>query len=462
MTDKTIEDGEGFAGAFQPSQYYTPPRDPAVLAKLAKFQDLKLGLIIHWGPYSQWGIDASWSLCPEQYEWNKRPGVHADEDDRTYQKSYEALKSTFNPVRFNAEKWADIAADAGARYVVFTTKHHDGFCMWDTQQTDYKITSADCPFHADPRADIVKEVFDAFRQKNFWIGAYFSKPDWNTPYYWNPDYPLKDRNHNYDIDEHPELWNKFKNLTQSQINELMTGYGAIDVLWLDGGQVRSGNKQDIDMPGIAATARRAQPGLIVVDRVAGGGYEDYLTPEGTHAMPSHYLPDPWEACMTLGDAWAYTPHSRYHTVAEIIHYLIRAVARNGNLLLGIGPDAAGEFSPIAVERLRGIGEWLRINGEAIYGTRPIPPYEDGCCAFTCKPDGTRYAIIIDENAIGLPASVTLPASIAEGVDVTMLGAGCALAMKRDPSGTFTIEFPEKLQLTAPAQPAWVLKLKPSR
>ncbi len=146
---------------------YIKPTDTLVLQKLSWWNDIKFGLLMHWGAYSQWGIVESWSLCPEDENWCKRKIP----DYTEYVKRYEALKYSFNPVRFNPEKWAAAARDAGMRYVVFTTKHHDGFCMFDTKQTNYKITDKECPFSVNKRADVTKEIFNAFRNENFGIGA---------------------------------------------------------------------------------------------------------------------------------------------------------------------------------------------------------------------------------------------------------------------------------------------------
>ena len=132
------------------------------------------------------------------------------------------------------------------KYVVFTTKHHDGFCMFDTHLTDYRITAPDVPFHTNARSNVVLEVFNAFRREHFLIGAYFSKADWHCPDYWDPAHPAHTRNPNYDTRAQPEKWDRFVRFTHGQIEELMTGYGPIDILWLDAGQVRPPD-QDIRM-----------------------------------------------------------------------------------------------------------------------------------------------------------------------------------------------------------------------
>lgn len=203
--------------------------DPLVLKNLEEWQDLKFGFMMHWGPYSQWGVVESWSLCSEDEPWCRRNMDNYVE----YVKAYEKLKGTFNPVKFNPESWAKLAKESGMKYLVFTTKHHDGFCMFDTKLTDYRITGAGCPFSTHPKANITKELFEAFRKEGFKVGAYFSKPDWHCEYYWWPYFSTPDRNVNYDPAKYPERWQKYKDYTYGQIEELMSGYGKVDILWLE-------------------------------------------------------------------------------------------------------------------------------------------------------------------------------------------------------------------------------------
>jgi alpha-L-fucosidase len=189
-------------------QKYVPETDPLVLEKLEQWQDMKFGLLMHWGAYSQWGIVESWSICPEDYGWcDRRKGENPD-NYFEYVKEYKNLKTTFNPVDFNPEKWAKAAKNAGMKYVIFTTKHHDGFSMFDTKQTDYKVTDQGCAFHSNPKSNITKEIFDAFRAEGMWAGAYFSKPDWHNDNYWDPYFPPRDRNVNYDPELYPEKFQK--------------------------------------------------------------------------------------------------------------------------------------------------------------------------------------------------------------------------------------------------------------
>ncbi|MBE0592159.1 MAG: alpha-L-fucosidase, partial [Gemmatimonadales bacterium] len=361
---------------------YVAETDPLVRQKLERWQDLKLGLLMHWGPYSQWGIVESWSLCSEDEPWCTR----SMDDYGEYKKAYGALQTTFNPTRFDPARWARAAQDAGMKYVVFTTKHHDGFSMFDTKLTDYRITSPATPFSADPRADVTKGIFDAFRAQGFMIGAYFSKPDWHSPDYWWPYFATPDRNPNYDIAKYPERWARFVEFTHGQIDELMSGYGPVDILWLDGGWVQVMTdaeirermnrpayrfmrlqSQDIDMPRLVAEARAKQPGLIVVDRAVPGPYQNYLTPEAR--VPDQAILDPWEVPMPMATSWSYVPNDTYKSPRQLVQMLIDVVAKGGNLLLNIGPGPDGTWHEAAYDRLAALGAWLRVTGQAIYATR---------------------------------------------------------------------------------------------
>ncbi len=426
---------------------YVAPTDTAVLRKISWWQDQKFGLLMHWGTYSQWGIVESWSLCPEDEGWTQRRGPYAS-DYFTYKKAYEGLISTFNPVGFDPTRWAAAAHAAGMRYVVFTTKHHDGFCMFDTHQTSYSIMNS--PFHRN----VALEVFNAFRAQGFGIGAYFSKPDWHSDDYWWSYFPPKDRNVNYDIAKYPARWQAFKDYTYAQIQELMSGYGHMDILWLDGGWVSPQNHQDIDMPRIAAMARGLQPGLIVVDRAVGGPYENYRTPE--QQIPDHPLSYPWETCMTMGGSWSYVPGDHYKPASSLVHMLIRIVAWGGNFLLNIGPGPSGDFDPVAYERLGEIGRWMNICGSAIYGSRMIAPYGHDRVFYTRSADSTKayvfYLSSESDTSVRLPATIPLTGfTLPSRSKVKLLGfgrripfEGSTLLIPRDlvdkPAGDYAVVF----------------------
>lgn len=390
--------------------------------RLQWFMDMKFGLFIHWGVYCQWNCIESWPLV-EADEWGRPDDlecwIERDRDLDRFRRDYWALNRTFNPTEFDPSVWATAAAAAGMKYVTFTTKHHDGFSMFDTAQTDYRVTHPDCPFHNDPRADIAKEVFNTFRQNDFAVSAYFSKSDWHHPAYWDPTRPMPDRHPNYDTHAEPERWAQFVEFAHGQIEELMTGYGKIDVLWLDGGQVRPPD-QDLQMAEMAAMARRHQPGLIIADRTVGGPYENILTPEQT--VPDKPLGHPWESCMTMGTGWSYRANDTYKPTRQLIYTLVDIVAKGGNLLLNIGPSPAGTFAPDALARLEEIGRWMEVNAEAIHGTREIAPYVEGNVRYTQK-EGAAYAIVLAAEGETAPTSTVSLAGLTPpaGAEVSMLG-----------------------------------------
>ena len=433
-----------------------PETDPQVLAKLERFQDWKFGFFMHWGIYSQWGCIESWPLV-EVHDWGRPDDLAAwtsrGKDFARFSRDYRALNQTFNPQKFDPAKWAAAARDAGMKYAVFTTKHHDGFCLFDTRQTDYRTTHPSCPFHTNPQADIAKAVFEAFRVQGFRIGAYYSKSDWHHPDYWAPEWPHKDRNVNYDTAKYPERWARFVGFTHRIVEELMTGYGPIDLLWLDGGQVRP-PKQDIDMPRLAAMARKNQPGLIMVDRGARTRYENYRTPE--QKVPAQPPPYVWETCMTMGEQWSYKPNDKYKSTRELVHLLVDIVAKGGNFLLNVGPDADGKLPAPALERMEQIGRWMKVNGEAIYGTRAVPPYKQGRVCLTKKGDALYAILLAEENETRPPASFTIPA-VRGASAVRMLG--CADAPTAVPSGVgLVISVPAAARAQPPCEHAWAFEI----
>lgn len=452
---------------------YHWPNDSLVSKKLTQWQDWKFGIIIHWGPYSQWGVVESWSLCPEDEDWCIRRGPYAA-NYFEYKKAYENIRSEFNPVQFNPQKWAAAAKQAGMKYVVFTTKHHDGFCMYDSKYTDYKITDKGSIFSKNPKSNIAKEVFSAFRNQGLGIGAYFSKPDWHSENYWWPYFPPLDRNVNYDPAKYPERWKNFQQYTYNQLEELTQDYGKMDILWLDGGQVRPesslteetktwlGKKrwiQDVNMPRIAEMARKNQPGILMVDRSVHGDFENYRTPE--QQIPTTVPDYPWESCITLGDNWYSTgPKEKYKSVNWAIHTLVEIVAKGGNLLLGIGPDKSGDLVPEVYDRLKGIGAWMDINNEGIYATVPYSTNQSAKWRFTkSKKENKVYAFYLaDEKEELMPKEIILPVLKPKSKsEIHLLGYDKPLSWKQGKENIVVV-IPVAAATKLKGQPAWTFRV----
>ena len=396
------------------SDGYQWPTDPAVLAQLDHWQDLKFGVLMHWGLYSVPGIVESWNICNE--DWIVRPKGTTYEG---YKQWYWGLSKEFNPVDFNPEQWARVFKDAGMKYMIFTTKHHDGFCLFDSKYTDFSIAKAG-PFKSNPKADAAKYVFDAFRAEDFMIGAYFSKPDWHCEWFWNPYYATPRRGINYKVDMHPDWWQNYVTFTQNQLRELTGGrYGRIDILWLDGGWIAG---EQVGLGDILVDARKVSPGLISVDRTIKGPNENYQTPE--RSIPDRQIGHPWESCITLGNDWGWTPRRHYKTARRVIDILAEIVAKGGCFVLGVGPTPEGIIEPQAEVILQEIGEWLGRCGEAIYNTRITKEYNCGKTWFSASKDGkTCYAVYALEDGETVPATLEWSGNLPKGGKVTILNNG---------------------------------------
>ena len=411
----------GLAAAAQENSFvhkqadgYQWPTDPAVLEKLDAWQDLKFGVLMHWGLYAVPGIVESWQICNE--DWITRPEGSTYEG---YKQWYWGLSKEFNPVDFNPEQWAQVFKDAGMKYMIFTTKHHDGFCLYDSAYTDFSIAKAG-PFAGNPRADAAKYVFEAFREAGLWTGAYFSKPDWHCNWFWNPYYATPNRRINYKKDQHPDWWEKYVTFTKNQLSEITGGrFGQLDILWLDGGWI-TGDEVGINV--VLPEARKVSPGLICVDRTIQGPNENYQTPE--RSIPDRQIAHPWESCITLGNDWGWTPRRNYKTARKVIDILAEIVAKGGCFVLGVGPTPEGIIEPQAEVILQEIGEWLGRCGEAIYNTRITRAYNDGKLWFNQSKDGkTGYAVYALPDGEDLPATLEWTGNLPAKGKVTLLNNG---------------------------------------
>ncbi len=431
---------------------YIAPTDPLILERLEWFRDQKLALMMHFGPYSQMAAECSWCLSEED-SW-ARGEVDWEDDLETFRKQYWDLNKSFNPVRLQPDKIAQFAADNGFKYLIFTTKHHDGFCMFETEYSDYKVTAPDCPFHTHKYANVTKAMFDAFREKGLGIAAYFSKPDWHCPWYWaeGMEKPVgKNRRPTYKPEEHPEIWEAFTQYTHNQLMELVENYGKLDILWLDGGTVRPSNGYDIRLSELVEKARKVQPWLITADRTAATENENYITPE--QAIPDRVIHVPWESCITVGKRWIYRYNDNYKSSRTLVRMLIEVVSRGGNLAINIGPQADGRLPLEAVKEVEGLGGWLKVNGEAIYGTRALETAQIEGVMYTKKGDAL-YALmpLNEEETLGKTLLIPTDREIKE---VICLDGSISLPFEKTDKGVKTT-LPDEMVGTCPYAVAFKL------
>jgi alpha-L-fucosidase len=318
------------------------------------FKGLGLGVFIHWGHAATRGWELSWQMTG---------GVtlQKPELEPVGCEEYFANAKTFDPDRFDPAAWAELAWRAGARYMVFTAKHHDGFAMFDTDLSDYSVTKA-APFGRDVTAEIV----DAFRARGLRVGLYFSIVDWHHPDY--PRYTDETINKPYVIGSYPkapEKWERYRAFMLGQLTELLTGYGPIDIVWLDGEFEHT--EAEWRFGEIRELVRTHQPAALVNDRCIGHG--DFTTPE--QQLPVIAPDRPWEACLTMNSTWGYVPWDQtWKSPATIVHTAIEAVSMGGNLLLNLAPRGDGSLPPETVERLEALAGWYAENGASVRGVEP--------------------------------------------------------------------------------------------
>ena len=330
--------------------------------RLAWWRQARFGMFIHWGPVSLKGTEIGWSRGDQ---------VPVDEYDRLYQR--------FNPTNFNADAWARLAKDTGMKYLILTTKHHDGFCLWDTAFTDYNIMNT--PFHRD----VVKELAAACKRQGIVFGAYHSILDWR-----HPDYPLgspggKSQKPQPNMDRYYEY-------LRNQVAELIQQYGPLGVLWFDGEWESPWNHERAK--DLNACLRLLQPSLIINNRIdkgrqdmagttlAGDFLGDYDTPE--QRIGVFQKNRPWESCITLCQQWSWKPNDTMKSVQECLRTLIACAGGDGNLLLNVGPMPDGRIEPRQEARLREVGQWMQQFGPTVYGTRGGPYKPGPWGASTCR------------------------------------------------------------------------------
>jgi len=330
-----------------------PPQPAPTAGDTSWFTQDRFGLFIHWGIYA----------LPARHEWVKNREKIPDE---TYQRYFEH----FDPDLYDPNVWASLAKDAGMKYFVVTTKHHDGFCLFDSQLTDYKATNTPAG------RDLIRPMVEAFRAQGLKVGFYHSLIDWHHPQFpidglhpQRDDIAFREQEQGRDVRQYAEY-------LHGQTRELLTNYGKVDVMWFDFSYSgrdwewsRGKGKEDWQSERLMQMVRELQPGIVVNDRLEIGG--DLKTPE--QYQPRGWLevdgqPVVWEACQTLNGSWGYDRDNLdWKPVDMLLRMLVDSVSKGGNLLLNVGPTARGEFDPRAQSTLRGIGAWMRQHGRSIYG-----------------------------------------------------------------------------------------------
>ena len=369
--------------------------------RLEWWKDARFGMFIHWGPVSIKGTEIGWSRGKE---WTIE--------------EYDALYNQFNPVRFNALEWIRIAKDAGMKYIVFTSKHHDGFCMWDTKYTDFNIMNS--PF----KRDVMKELSEACKKEGIALGFYHSTCDWH-----HPDFPLTSPGGS--VKREVSNLDRYTEYLKNQSVEILKNYGPLLVMWYDVPQ----QFDSVRGQGVIDHIRKIQPDVLVNNRTGAKG--DFDTPE--QQVGSFQNTRPWETCMTIARQWAWKPNDDVKSLEQCLHSLIRSAGGDGNLLFNVGPKPDGTIEPLQVERLKEMGQWLNKYGYTIYGTRggPFKPTDWGV--------STRKANKIFLHILkwsGNSPGITIPDFGIEIKGVSLASGGKAKFSKLN--GSYVIEFDSKM------------------
>lgn len=399
-----------------------PPETKAQKAERMKWwHEARFGMFIHWGLYS---VPAGVYKDRTDYaEWLME-SAHVPVDE------YEKYRDGFNPVKFDPDAWAKMAHDAGMKYVVITTKHHDGFALFDSKAGPYNIMST--PY----KKDIMRELATAVRKEGLTMCWYHSIMDWHHPDY----FPARAWNPRAGKQKTLDAYNEY---LRKQVSELLTNYGPIGVMWFDGEWERSWN--DHYGKPLYELCRTLQPNVIVNNRVSNsreGGMEDATSGGvGDFTTPEQYIPPTglpgidWETCMTMNNNWGYNSHDQHWKSSEVlVKNLVDVVSKGGNYLLNIGPKADGTFPDEAVSRLHDIGEWMKVNSEAIYGTEASEfdslPWGRSTTKF--HPDSTTlYFHVFDWPKDG---RLVIPGLASEVQSASVLGAdGKAEAKQEGPN-----------------------------
>jgi len=359
----------------EPRRHPLIPKPAKTPGETAWFTHDRFGLFIHWGLYAM----------AARHEWIKN-------FERIPTEDYDRYFRRFDPDLYDPDAWAAAAAGAGMKYFVVTTKHHEGFCLWDSKLTDYKATNTPA------KRDLLKPMVEAFRKRGLKVGFYHSLLDWHHPDYTTDScHPMRDNEEYIKGDANRDL-RKYVQYLHGQTRELLTRHGKVDIMWFDfsvpaGGRFKGKGRDEWQSEKLIKLVRGLQPKIILNDRLQID--QDVKTPE--QYVPREWVrvggkPVIWEACHTFSGSWGYhRDEESWKSVDQLVKMLIDCVSRGGNLLLNVGPTGRGEFDARALERLAGMGEWMKRHGRAIYGCDQAPDQYQ-CpehCRYTWNPDTRR-------------------------------------------------------------------------
>lgn len=416
----------------------------------------RFGMFIHWGLYSMLA----------RHEWIRNREQISNEE-------YQIYFDLFNPDLFEPKVWAKAAREAGMKYFVITTKHHEGFCLWDSQFTDYKATNTPA------KRDLLREVVDAFRAEGIRVGFYYSLIDWHHPEFTlDCMHPMRNRVTKEEFDQGRDL-KKYAQYMRDQVTELLTNYGQVDIIWFDFSYPRADGTgkghEEWESEEIVKLVRKLQPNIIIDNRLDLPGSGDIVTPE-------QYTPDKgmvdadgnpvvWEGCQTFSGSWGYyRDEASWKSPKMCIEMLINHVSRGGNLLMNVGPTSRGYIDQRAMDRLAAYAGWMKYNSRSIYGCGQAPadypaPLD---CRYTYNPDTNCLYLHLFSwpfkhiHLDNLAGKVKYAQLLADGSEIKFRAAGNNVHSglnSTSPEGALTLELPIVLPAAAGEVPVIELFLK---